>query len=69
MAKKPPLDPKTPHWFDDWHNKYFDKVDDRTRRNEKWIYIIITAIIATGVMSNGNTEEIVNIIMSLIHSM
>ncbi len=56
------LDPKTPKWFESWHKGYFMSVHDRTKRNERWIYIIITAIIASGVMAKGNTEEIVAII-------
>ena len=56
------LDPKTPKWFEAWHKEYFMSVHDRTKRNERWIYIIITAIIASGILSNGHTEEIASLV-------
>ena len=60
--KEKPLNNKTPHWFTDWHNKYFMPVHDRTKRNEKWIYIIITAIIASSIVTNGYKDEIAGLI-------
>ena len=68
MTKNIELDPKTPHWFKDWHTKYFVRVDDRTKRNERWIYIIITAIIASGIMANGHTEEVIGFLKSIIEA-
>ena len=62
MKKETKLDDKTPHWFTDWHHRYFMPVHDRTKRNEKWIVIIITAIIASGLLSNGNTEPVVSLL-------
>jgi len=66
VKEKKDLNPKTPHWFEDWHVKFFSPVDARTKRNERWIYIIITAIIASGVAANGNTDDIVGFLKSII---
>ena len=62
MKEKKELNSKTPQWFADWHSKYFMPVHDRTKRNEKWIYIIITAIIASSILANGHTEEIAGLV-------
>ncbi|KKM87590.1 hypothetical protein LCGC14_1267270 [marine sediment metagenome] len=64
--KREGLNGNTPKWFEHWHLKHFIQVDDRTKRNEKWIYIIIAAIIASGVMANGNGETITSFIKALL---
>ncbi len=60
--KKIALAEETPKWFELWHLAHFSPVSDRTRRNEKWIYIIITAIIASSILANGHTEEIASLV-------
>ncbi|KKL65973.1 hypothetical protein LCGC14_2149620 [marine sediment metagenome] len=66
MKTKKPLSNKTPHWFQDWHIEHFLPNDNRGKRNEKWIYIILTAIIGSGVLANGNKEVIVALIKSIL---
>jgi len=63
--KKIALAEETPKWFELWHLAHFSPVSDRTRRNEKWIYIIITAIVASGILANGSKEYIVDFLSGL----
>ncbi|KKM70700.1 hypothetical protein LCGC14_1438060 [marine sediment metagenome] len=62
------LTDKTPKWFEYWHLEHFSPVSDRTKRNERWIYIIITAIIGSGILANGNTDDIASFIRALVDS-
>ena len=64
--KNDKLDNRTPHWFEDWHFRHFKSVQDRSKRNEKWIYIILVAIIGSGVLANGNAKEVASIISRLM---
>ncbi|KKM74402.1 hypothetical protein LCGC14_1400630 [marine sediment metagenome] len=52
-----PLNGKTPNWFKEWHDIYFRPSDARSKRNERWLIIIITALIGASVL-NGDSEEI-----------
>ncbi len=71
MKDKIPLDEETPKWFKHWHDAIFtprtDTIDARGKRNEKWIYIIITAIIASGILANGSKEYIVGFLSGLFN--
>ncbi len=64
------LDDKTPKWFRYWHAVVFtprlDTSDTGRKRNERLIYIILAAIIASNLVGNGNGEELVSLIKSLI---
>ena len=66
--KKLNLHKETPIWFTWWHDYIYtprvDAEENRSKRSEKWIFIIITALIAGGVLSNGNTEQIAGFLQS-----
>ncbi len=66
---KKQLDPKTPKWFEIWHSSYFMPTHDRTKRNEKWIYIIVAAIIASGIAGRGYTDELAGFIQAILEAL
>ena len=57
--QKAPLNNKTPKWFLDWHTKYYGKLDDRTKRNERLIYILLTAMLGTAVIKGEGVVAVV----------
>ncbi len=65
MAKEEKLNSKTPLWFKEWHWEHFRPTRDRAKRNEKWIYIILVAIIGSGVWANGHGAEVVNLFKTI----
>ena len=58
MKKEAPLDGKTPNWFKQWHEAQFKPLRSTVKSNSRWIYIIVAAIIAASLASNGNLEAI-----------
>jgi len=66
VKKDEKLNTVTPHWFRDWHVEHFKPVKGRTLRNERWIYIILVAILGSSVLTNGNADEMIRIITNLI---
>ena len=62
------LNGKTPRWFVDWHNNHFKSVRDRTKRNERWVYIIIVAIIGSGILASGNVEALAHLAEALLRN-
>ena len=59
------LNSKTPQWFKEWHSRYFIHYARTTRRNEKWIYVILIAIIGSSVLDNSNSDLLVRLISML----
>ena len=67
MAKKEKeLNNDTPLWFRLWHAEHFLSYARTTKRNEKWIFIIIIAIIGSGVLANGKSEAIVSLFEKML---
>jgi hypothetical protein len=62
LVKDKPLNNKTPKWFKDWHCMHFKPVRNRTVRNERWVYIILIAIIGSGILADGNTNSVIRIL-------
>ena len=60
------LDNKTPQWFKLWHAEYFKPSDARGKRNEKWLYFIITAIIGTSILGEKYVGEVVALLKSFL---
>ena len=58
---KKELNSGTPVWFKLWHSEYFKPSDARSKRNERWLYIIITAIIGTSILVNKYSPEIASL--------
>ena len=67
MFKRQPkeLNSKTPNWFKEWHNSYFQSVDSRSKRNEKLIYIILIAVLGLNTAGNYYHIEIIGFIKGL----
>ena len=67
MAKEETkLNSRTPNWFKEWHGSYFERVDARTKRNERWLYVIITALIATSVIGDNVNIDVVALLEALL---
>lgn len=60
------LDSRTPKWFELWHNKHFKPVKDRSKRNERLIYLLLVVALTSGILANGNGEEIANLLRYLL---
>ena len=65
MKEKPKLNGKTPKWFEEWHNKYFEPVQNTTNSNKRWIYIIVAAIVAAAVSGNFDISAIAKVITAV----
>lgn len=64
--KDKPLDSQTPVWFRIWHAEFFKPSDARSKRNEKWLYIIITAILGTSILSDKYGTELLALLKAFI---
>jgi len=58
FKKKEPikLKDKTPQWFEDWHNTHFEFLRQRTVRNERFIYLILAAIISGSIFGRDAAQ-------------
>ena len=63
------LNGKTPAWFRQWHSEHYMPYARTTKRNEKWIYVILAAIIGSGVLANGGAETVSRLILSLLYDL
>ena len=59
------LDRKTPNWFREWHNSYFQSVESRSKRNEKFIYLILVAVLGMNTVGNHYHSEIMQFFFRL----
>ncbi len=66
MSKEAPLNGNTPKWFREWHEKHFKPLRGEVKANSKWIYLIIAAVVAAGVVGNGNLDVIDRIVRVFI---
>jgi hypothetical protein len=51
------LDPKTPRWFQTFYERHFRPVKSRSKRNERWSWVIL-GVIVTGQLTNHWHAEI-----------
>ena len=65
-GRRDELNGKAPKWFEDWHNVHFRPVTARSKRNERWLVIIITALIATSVIGDKYDIDVVALIEALL---
>lgn len=55
----------TPSWFKLWDAKYFSRVDQRSSRNEKLIYVILAFVLTLNTAGNYFHVEIAQFFIRL----
>ncbi len=66
FKKQKPLNPKTPQWFRDWNWQSFQPIEKQSSRNERLIYIILAAILASSTFQHVDASVLLRNIISFI---